>query len=415
MPPLPPVSRVTVVATILKRKARATTSRRALERRLDDREAEARVLLPGREVEERERRPARGRDAVRVALEAPQEPLEAAHALDEQEGDQAEDGPEQDRQRHDRPVPQERQVLVEGRDRGARPADEVGHDAGHEAGEEHRVLDPAEVEDLDAEEGARDRRAEHRGEPGPDPADHEATPVLVVEPEDVGEEARDRGADLRARPLLADRAAEGEREHRGQELDRGDPPVDLARPRVDRGDDRLRPVPLRRGREGADEPDAGGQRQRQEEVRAEGPRGRRRPTSRDDAASDQRKARVPQPTHTPATAPSSAHFRVVTTSAACSVYHRPSSDRRGGSGSAEGLTAGVALGRRAGGRRRLSSVGQGPQHRPRGLDLIAAGSVPRAAFISGLDRPGRLHVEASPGRGEPEDGAATVPGVAAAA
>ena len=101
---------------------------------------------------------------------------------------------------------------MEGGDRRARPADEVGHDPGHEAGKEHRVLDAPEVEDLDAEEGARDRRAEHRGEPGPDPADDQATPVLVVEPEDVGEEARDGGADLGARPLLADRAAEGEGE-----------------------------------------------------------------------------------------------------------------------------------------------------------------------------------------------------------
>ena len=49
------------------------------------------------------------------------------------------------------------------------------------------------------------------------------------------------------------------------------------------------------------------------------------------APRDQRKARVPQPTQAPATAPRSAHFRVVTTRAACSVYQRPSSARRGGS------------------------------------------------------------------------------------
>ena len=164
--------------------------------------------------------------------------------------------PKSDRQRHDRPVSQQRQVLVEDGHRGAHSADEVGHDAGHEAGKQHRVLDASEVEDLDAEERARHRRAEHRGEPGADAADHETAPVLVVEPEHVGKEAGDRGADLRARALLADRAAEGEREHRGQQLDWGDEPVDLARPLVDRGDDGLGAVPLRRRREGADEPHA---------------------------------------------------------------------------------------------------------------------------------------------------------------
>ena len=113
MPPLPPVSRVTAGRHDLEQERQRDHPRGALERGLDRRDAEARVLLPGGEVEERERHPARDRDEVRVAFEAAQEPLEPPHALDQHEGDQAEDGPEQDRQRHDRPVSQERQVLVE--------------------------------------------------------------------------------------------------------------------------------------------------------------------------------------------------------------------------------------------------------------------------------------------------------------
>jgi hypothetical protein len=58
----------------------------------------------------------------------------------------------------------------------------------------------------------------------------------------------------------------------------------------------------------------------------------------EDAQRDQRKARVPQPTHTPAIAPKSAHLRVVMNSAACSTYHRLSSARCGGSASSEGFT-----------------------------------------------------------------------------
>src|ERR1041384_1778630 len=88
--------------------------------------------------------------------------------------------------------------------------------------------------------------------------------VLVAEPEGVGEETGERGADLRRGALLPDRAAERERQHRGGELDRCDEPVDAARSLVHRRDDGLGPVAPRLGGEAADEPDAGRQREREE-------------------------------------------------------------------------------------------------------------------------------------------------------
>jgi len=58
--------------------------------------------------------------------------------------------------------------------------------------------------------------------------------------------------------------------------------------------------------------------------------GMRARTHESEAASVHRKARVPKPTQSPAAAPSEAHLKVLMRSAACSVYHRPSSARSGG-------------------------------------------------------------------------------------
>src|SRR5204863_7438246 len=119
------------------------------------------------------------------------------------------------------------------RERGhgrAHAADEVPDDAGEEARKEDRVLDAPEVEDLDAEERARDRRAEDGGEAGADAAGDGAPAVLVGEPQHVREEARERGPDLRARPLFPDGAAERERDDRREEPQRRAAPLGAARP-----------------------------------------------------------------------------------------------------------------------------------------------------------------------------------------
>ena len=140
------------------------------------------------------------------------------------------------------------------------------------------------------------------------------------------------------------------------------------------------------------------------------PPGNAWPTSREEAARDHRKARVPQPTQAPATAPSSAHFKVVTTSAACSVYHRPSSDRRGGSSSSEGFIGRSSSVR---GSRRVQPLGQGQQDATRGQDLLPRqrGEGP---LHQRLDRPGCLHVETPPRGRKPENGAAAVPRILSA-
>ena len=95
--------------------------------------------------------------------------------------------------------------------------------------------------------------------PAADAADDQPPPILVVQAEDVGEEARDRRSDLGARPFFPDGASERERENRREQLDRRDLRVDLPGSLVDGGDDGFRAVPPGGGREGSDEPDADGQ------------------------------------------------------------------------------------------------------------------------------------------------------------
>ncbi len=189
-------------------------------------------------------------------LEAPEIPLEEAHRLDEDERDQPEGRAEGDGHRHDGPVIENCSVRGEGGHGRGNSAHEVGDDAGDQAREEDGILDAPEVEDLDSEEGAGDRRSEHGGEAGADPADHEAAPILVFQLQGVGKKTRDRRADLGARAFLPHRASEGQGEDGGQELHGRHLPVHLPRPSVHRRDHGLGPVALGRGREGADQPDA---------------------------------------------------------------------------------------------------------------------------------------------------------------
>src|SRR5437762_6740173 len=48
-------------------------------------------------------------------------------------------------------------------------------------------------------------------------ADHQPAPIFVAQAQDVGKQTRQRRADLRRRPFLADRSAKRERHHRGAE------------------------------------------------------------------------------------------------------------------------------------------------------------------------------------------------------
>ena len=124
-------------------------------------------------------------------------------------------------------------------------ADKMRHDAGHECGKNDGVVDPSEIQHLDAEERARHRRAEDRGEAGADAADHEPAPILVAQTEDVGEQAREGGANLRGGTLFAHRTAKRQCHDGRRELDRCDQPVDATRPLMHRRDDSLGAVALR--------------------------------------------------------------------------------------------------------------------------------------------------------------------------
>lgn len=79
---------------------------------------------------------------------------------DEEERDEPEGHPEADREEeHPRRADSDERVVEGG---GGRPhaGDEVSHDPGNQTRKEQRVFEMSEVENLDAEEGARDRGAE---------------------------------------------------------------------------------------------------------------------------------------------------------------------------------------------------------------------------------------------------------------
>ena len=78
----------------------------------------------------------------------------------------------------------------------------VPDDTRHEGRKEDAVAERAHEEHFHAEDGTGNGCPEDGGEAGADPADDQPPPVLVVEPEDVGEERRQARPDLRARALL---------------------------------------------------------------------------------------------------------------------------------------------------------------------------------------------------------------------
>ena len=209
-------------------------------------------------------------------------------------------------------------------------ADEMRDDTGHQRGKDHRVIDPSEIEHFDPEQRSRDRRAEHRCEAGADAANHQPTPIFVAKAQDVGEQTRQRGANLRGRALLADGSAKRQRHHRRAQLHGRDEPIDATGPLVHGGDDRLRAVAA-----------ASAAKVRMIQTQIGSATGRKMKTgtltgvsARTQSAersSAQRNTRVPRPTQTPAMAPSIAHLSVLMSSAVCSVYQRVSSESRGDS------------------------------------------------------------------------------------
>ncbi|KAI1697408.1 hypothetical protein Ddc_19721 [Ditylenchus destructor] len=100
--------------------------------------------------------------------------------------------------------------------------DLVGHDGGDHAGQQRVVAQAADGEHLQPEDGARERRAEHRGEARADAGHQQDAAVLGAQLEDVGELVRQRAAhlhggafapDRRAKQVRHDRAAQHQRHH----------------------------------------------------------------------------------------------------------------------------------------------------------------------------------------------------------
>ena len=149
------------------------------------------------------------------------------------------------------------------------------------AGKMTRVVDPSEIQHFNAEERSGNRRAEDRREAGADAANHQSTPVLVAQAQDVREQARQGGANLRRRALLADGSAKRQRHHRRAELDGRHEPIHATGPLMHGGDDGLRAVAAGVGGERADDPDADRKRDRQKHERRNATvRERTRPVSR---------------------------------------------------------------------------------------------------------------------------------------
>ena len=203
-------------------------------------------------------------------LEPPQSLLQAAHRLDQDERRDAEDRAEDDRQGDDLGPAEGRQRVRQRGDRRPHAADEVRDDAGDEARKEDRVFDPAQIEDLDPEEGAGDRRSEDGGEASADPADDQPPPVLVVQaaggPRRGSRSTRRSGRTAPpSRPIPPKaRVRTVARSLTGATLQSILPELLWTAAMT-----ASVPCPLRRRRERADEPDAEGQREPEAGRRAE--------------------------------------------------------------------------------------------------------------------------------------------------
>ena len=233
-----------------------------------------------------------------MVLELPQRPLERAERLDQQQGDQAKYRPGDETDQDNPHLPGPPEGVLQGRKRRAHPTGEVSHDACDEGGKDHGVVEATEVQHFDSEQRARYRRSEDRSEARTDPADDETPAVRIAQAQNIREQARERGTDLRGGPLLADRATKGKRQHRGAEFYRRDQPVDASGPLMDSRDDGFGPVPSSLGSECPDEPYTGGKRYRQHPESREHAAGERLDTHRGAAEGPQEGSRAEADTQT---------------------------------------------------------------------------------------------------------------------
>ena len=140
---------------------------------------------------------------------------------------------------------------------GKEPEGAIGNDTGNRCGHDHFRLELRRaVEHFRGKQGAGQRGAEDRGNSGAHSRRHENAAVFAAEFQQVCQERSETGADLRDRPFAASRSAAADRQCTGYDFHQGHPRADLPLMIVVSGDDGIRPMALRLGGKGINQPAA---------------------------------------------------------------------------------------------------------------------------------------------------------------
>ncbi len=117
--------------------------------------------------------------------------------------------------------------------------DRITDDGGDEGRHERVVFHPSDADDLEPEDGARDRRAEHGAEAAGDPGAEHLTTRLTTDAEPMRDRVCEARPHLHRSPLAARAAAEEVRGECADEHHRRHPERDLGRALVDGVDDEV--------------------------------------------------------------------------------------------------------------------------------------------------------------------------------
>src|SRR5262245_45893760 len=113
---------------------------------------------------------------------ASQNAFEEPQGFDEHEGDKAEQRSSRQNDRDRFYLARIGKRLLEGGEWRADAAGQVANDSCDERGKDDRVVDPAEIQNLNSEQGAGYRRAEHGGETGADSTNDQPTAIFRAQP-----------------------------------------------------------------------------------------------------------------------------------------------------------------------------------------------------------------------------------------
>ncbi len=199
--------------------------RRLLERLDDGRDAQAAVAPGAAEPDDgRDHQAANQRPRGRVGDVLFHEGRRGVRGVREQHADEAEhharddhrrEAPEPDRHQHARGVV--------GVMHAPERRDGIGDDRGDQARQQRVVAKASDHQDLEPEDGARERRAEDRREPRADACHQQDPPVFLAHLQDMRELVRERAAHLHRGAFAADRRAEQMRDDRAHQDERRHP------------------------------------------------------------------------------------------------------------------------------------------------------------------------------------------------